>query len=598
MSNTLGQCDMVLAISETTINDQFEQLSEEEVIKPTWNIIMIIDEETGEIEEVKLNQSITEFNQEIEAGKFDYAFTVELNVPSISIIQESTQELELNLTFKSGTMYYTTSRGRKQVDMAKWKYVFDVKIGKIEKRASEMRWVTTLSQLAFNKIVLGSGIPQDQFLMETVFLDFENTNFATYNKKKSKIDSSAIRVAIFQNLLEIYFKKIAESDNPYILGYSIKVIEEVKENALFAPTAVRYSTSYHEEAHRRAFNFLMMTGHKPFPTGQNVGILPHTLISGSDPEEMSGVFTINADLFMKRMLEKIEVEKHFYNTMDSLHKDFNDFGTYPLISNTGKFALNQYRMSCLSIPSRGVVQWKSGCELRVREYEAMNLINFIHFPIFEFFDKKITFSGHSQKYEFEVWKNKGNKKMKSFDVNLPKFSKQSSLSVEDTKPNFISLGVLVFIDSDLKHEWRKVNGVGFKTKGVSSGYLITEIPSGFFFNFKADAGGKISVEIEKNDFKIKEKMANFDVPDFCSDSTMDNTIVRIRIYFAIEAIKQFATLFQEKIEKALKNLCLSKVILPMGKVYTFKNISFNQPTQTTKSEDNYIKLEVKYAPSI
>jgi hypothetical protein len=303
-SEVLAKCDMVLSISENTVNYQFQELCKRGIIHKDWNI-MVLEDDNGHVSKVLMNQSDKDFQAQLDKQLFSYAFKATLASPTISILQNEPKVLTFLVSFSTGTMYYWVGHGPsshlKKVDMKGWTYGFKVQIGSIEKDAKDVKWITPESESSFKKNSNDSGLSQDLFSIESLFLDFENANYTEYDKSKSNIPTDIQEVAIFQNLLSNYFTTLTKTDNPYILGYGMK-LKTIQEHAQFNPSALRYSTSYNDAPSLRAFNFLMMIDGNNFPDGEDVGVLPNSLITTEDMTE-SGVLAIDYDIFEMKILK-------------------------------------------------------------------------------------------------------------------------------------------------------------------------------------------------------------------------------------------------------------------------------------------------------
>jgi len=330
----LAECDMVLGISENTINYQFEQLWKRKKIQREWNILI-------DSNEVLINPDSKTFDDKIDNEQFDVAFKAKIEAPTIKILKNDSKVLNFFITFKSGTMYSWEGNGKnakvKTSSMENWIYAFKVAIGNIEKDANNVSWITDESKEYFFVISKFVGLPVELFSIESIFLDFENSNYSDYSTKDSKIDLSITELAYFQSLLSNAFKHIKNSDNPYILGYGLKLKKyENQEKALFQPTTLRHTTTYDDNPNLSSFNFLMMIDNKKFPDGQAVGVLNKTIIK-SESNEISGALALNNTVVTEKLfLPLIEIMEQTIVDIDKKFKSakFNKNGNNSWVLNS------------------------------------------------------------------------------------------------------------------------------------------------------------------------------------------------------------------------------------------------------------------------
>ncbi|MEW6642824.1 MAG: hypothetical protein AB1586_20120 [Pseudomonadota bacterium] len=327
-TSILGQCDMVLALSQDTINYQFAQLWQRHVIRNDWKVL--VRSQTGS-DTVK-TQEDSDFDAVLSlwlqtqshlaelyaAGKYEefgkalaeaikngwlwnYGWTSNIDAPAITILQSTRTSLLFVIQFSSGFLYSNSdpTKGISSYDLTKSVYAFDVPIGRIEIGKHEI--LTAEAQNQADQVIRETGLTDSDFTIEALFLDFENANIANFDAPASRFPQGA--TTALQVAVQDYFKLIVvKQKNPYILGYAIKVKTITSQKALFQPTAARFSTSYSDRQSARAFNFLLMGGNRGFPPGQNVGILPASLLEHAD-SGVDGVFAIDYGIFEAALIE-------------------------------------------------------------------------------------------------------------------------------------------------------------------------------------------------------------------------------------------------------------------------------------------------------
>lgn len=330
-NQTLANFDMVLGLSEATINYQFSQLQKRNIIHKNWAILagnvlnpkkgdkafFITNEDTKfrakrdrwitlqkQIEEEEDYELISTLKAE--HINFDFGWDAIINAPKINIVDKDTQNLSLEISFKSGSLFYRPDKlsAVNQYDLSKCVYAFNVPIGKLSINKDQM---IMEAKTEMENVIRESGLSDHDFTIESLFLNFENANITTFDKNKSTFPSELtlpLQVAI-QNYFNLM---LAGSNNTYILGYGVsrKNIAP-SEKAMFQPTSLNFSTSYSTRQDKvnpvkgqfSSFNFLMMVNNRVPVYNQNTGVLPASLIElGKDTSSTTdGVFAIQSDRF-------------------------------------------------------------------------------------------------------------------------------------------------------------------------------------------------------------------------------------------------------------------------------------------------------------
>jgi len=552
----LGYCNMVLAISQDTINYQFEELSNQGIIREDWNIVVVEEEEENKTE-VYVNLTENEFNDLIKEEDFDYAFNAIINTPTVEILQETPKEVLFTIPFVSGTMYYWMGHGRKakltSIDMAGWKYAFKVFLARVNKDVKDTNWIEN-SEQSFQETIKNIGLPQELFTIESLFIDFENTNYADYDPQKSHVPVDISELATFQNILSNYLKSLRGEKNPYILGYA-PVIKEIKnqEKALFQPTALRYSTSYNSDPSMSAFNFLMMIDNQGFPDRQDVGILPKSLIKSSS-SEVDGALGIDFNLFYEKYLLPflINIQKSLQNSFKEISgkgKSGNIFfGNYAKVTVEGN--------DTLSFSRKGVSV----------EYSEVKIITktTLQNPDLEREDKQygvdmsfrplVTFSAQNNKFIID-------------------FSLRRNTVYHDFKPDKI---LHPFI---------------FSLEAYKSNYENGGVPDGFIIYLQPESLGGVHITIDRKSGKEKDVFTKDEHQD------LPNEVLRIMTYEDIDILNKVVSVIKDGLisDQVMKSLAegiksFPNVILPLNKVYTYKNIDLD--------EQDAVTFQTSYAPVI
>lgn len=335
-NQTLAHYDMVLGLSQNTINYQFHQLHRGRVIHRDWAVLMgnvnnrrtkgepftLLRTEANESEFndkidqwIDLQEQIAEAYEDEDFGEiglltgqlktanadFDIGWDASIQAPAITILDQDTQKLILSITFKSGRLLYRANSLTEvdEFDLKNCVYAFEVPIGKLQINKDQM---VLKAQEEMDTVIRESGLSDDDFTIESLFLNFENANIISFDPGKSKFPAEA--ALPLQVSVKNYFDQTLKgSNNPYVLGYGVSRRNiSSSEPAMFQPTSLNFSTSYSSyldpdtpvPGEFSAFNFLMMLNNRVPPYDQNTGVLPHSLIeSGKDTSStMDGVFAI------------------------------------------------------------------------------------------------------------------------------------------------------------------------------------------------------------------------------------------------------------------------------------------------------------------
>lgn len=348
-NQTLAHYDMVLALSEQTINYQFHQLHAGRVIHRDWAVLMgnVISPKKNAVPFtllrtegnesvfndkidtwIDLQEQIADAHEEQDYGEigtiiaelkaadadFDLGWDASIQAPAITILDQDTQKLILSITFRSGRLLYRANSLSEvaEFDLKNCVYAFEVPIGKIQINKDQM---VLKAQEEMDTVIRESGLSDDDFTIESLFLNFENANIISFHPGRSKFPKEAslpLQVSV-QNYFDLTLKG---SDNPYVLGYGVSRRKiSSSEKAMFQPTSLNFSTSYSSQLDPEtpvpgefsAFNFLMMLNNRVPPYDQNTGVLPHSLIeSGKDTSStMDGVFAIQNEHF-KAYLDSLD----------------------------------------------------------------------------------------------------------------------------------------------------------------------------------------------------------------------------------------------------------------------------------------------------
>lgn len=271
--NKLNGLHMVVAVTQDSVNYQFSLLHEQDIIRKKLDIVL-----TDDI--IALHADL---------GSATVIFGLKDDPRSVLFI----------LTIPKGIFTYWKGFGpdakKTIVDFANWSYAFHVSLD--------------MQELSKEKLAAGKAVPKvvkdhldtfgnANFTIQQLFMDFQNANLADWDVDHSsmvfpdgaKIDDS--QLAQFQKLLGNHFKSLKDTDNPFILGYTINARATGAPSAL-DPTSSTFSTVKDpSRPGNSTLNFLLMTGNQALPA--NPGLFEHNWVI---PADVDGVMVIAHTLF-------------------------------------------------------------------------------------------------------------------------------------------------------------------------------------------------------------------------------------------------------------------------------------------------------------
>ncbi len=332
----LGQCDMVLSVSQNTINYQFSQLWKRGKIRQTWKVLVwapsggpsvVRTQEDADFDATLQTWQTVQANiaalfargdyeafgkalaAAIAAGQlWSYGWTGSVAAPAITILSGDTRHMLFAVSFQSGTLLSCPdpTQNISTWGLAGAVYSFRVPIGRLQINSTQ-EILTPEGQNQANQVIRDSGLTESDFSIEALFLDFENADISNFDTPTSRFPAGA--TTAIQNTVVDYFKLVvAGESNPFVLGYALKVKQITSREALFHPNSVRFSTSYSTQAGCSAVNFLMMSGGNDYPEGQNVGVLPRSLLEDAGLGSTGdGVFAIDWALFNTLLIDPFTI---------------------------------------------------------------------------------------------------------------------------------------------------------------------------------------------------------------------------------------------------------------------------------------------------
>jgi len=360
-NRSLGNYDMVLGLSESKINHQFTSLYTHGKIKKEWNFLTSsendkfkrvvqgeaekywettkkykkdLSETNKSIEEVdikissaikkkeyeklaKLDKEKDEYNAKVDEIQnlikkeihYNIQFMTNIKAPQIQILKDKPKSLLFIIRFEkdSKITYKNAEDGiiHNYILDKGTQYAFTVSIGNLKLNTNDIE--NNINHKTLKETLKKNEIHDNDFTIESLFLDFENSNILVYDKENTIFSKTGGEQSLILALNK-YFDQIKNTDNPYVLGYAIsKDIVKEGEKAMLYPTGVAYSTSFSNGKRESSFNFLMLLNNHKFPTEGDAGILPSSLLTYAEDKTatVNGVFGVNRDMFEENYVQKL-----------------------------------------------------------------------------------------------------------------------------------------------------------------------------------------------------------------------------------------------------------------------------------------------------
>jgi len=336
-TQTLGGFDMVLGLSERMINEWFDLLFFTQAIPNHWTRLIsnqprtlpdyiakgisASDEDFKSIIE-RWHHSRPQNSSSIISGfnplhwwesrdndlDFGFGWDVTLGTPKVFILDRDSDNLILQITFKSGTLYHRPDNQRpvQEYSLDNAVFAFQVATDKIEIVRTDL---PTEARAAFVDMVDKSSFREQDFRIEALFLHLGSASASVVENSISDFPRSM--TTVLRQGVQAYFNSLVNNkETPYIMGYGVTLKQEQSnKSALFHPTAVGMSASFGpdpatqnaERGSLSACNYLMMVNHQAPPSGNHAGRLPLALpeLQVDQSDWGAGVFAISSDSFQK-----------------------------------------------------------------------------------------------------------------------------------------------------------------------------------------------------------------------------------------------------------------------------------------------------------
>ncbi|KAA5547819.1 hypothetical protein [Adhaeribacter rhizoryzae] len=257
--------DMVYTITQDAINKQLASLSGQTI--PTH--ITIGDSETN-----------------------GASISGTIGSPSLGFNTGEVHLASLHIPFTNGTFNYYTGHGPSQTvktfNVAGWVIAFNIKLN-IAQLAHEY---TTASKVIPEEVLNTlSKFDSNMFNIYSIFMEFENSDLATYDAKSSFPGADDITKKAFGDLIRVWLLNHKGTDNPFIIGYPIVKNESSYLQEVFEPCGANFSTTPNTSGQEglSTLNILMVTGDRdmqsdPALSRADAGLFNRSLVTSADAD--------------------------------------------------------------------------------------------------------------------------------------------------------------------------------------------------------------------------------------------------------------------------------------------------------------------------
>jgi hypothetical protein len=210
--------DMVVCMTEKTINDQLTHLTRMGVIKPELILVQTVQNRDYVYEVLDSADKIPRDSD----GNPTVACIDGHITPQVEIAESGTN-ITFVLSFRSGTAYFWQGNGPLAelvpYDMTGWKYGISITLDLKAVEKDDIAGNKAVPQLVKDQLY---HFMSNMFSVNSLFMDFESTDLMRFDPAHTDT-SSAGDVGLEQLVLfmNFYLQDLQRKGNPYILGYSL-----------------------------------------------------------------------------------------------------------------------------------------------------------------------------------------------------------------------------------------------------------------------------------------------------------------------------------------------------------------------------------------
>ncbi|KAJ6113507.1 hypothetical protein N7523_006824 [Penicillium sp. IBT 18751x] len=257
--------DMVVAVTQKSINDQLNHLANPDIgtIKTTLVIEMGADPNNEEQWLPVVHEDWTSVPRDTNGLPVNPSMNAVYH-PTIEIDKSGTV-VNLVLSFKSGELYtrsLRTGNMQKGVDMTKWVFgiAVDLDFAGIERDKGKAAPAEVIAQL--------NNFLDNQFSVSQLFVNFESTNLLRFDPSVTSVGNSGPQaMEMFTYFMSSYLGAIQANSNanPYILGYAVTQTPQTLNPAdaqisdSMKPVGCTFTLYKDDDPNKSTVNFILNT---------------------------------------------------------------------------------------------------------------------------------------------------------------------------------------------------------------------------------------------------------------------------------------------------------------------------------------------------
>lgn len=309
--------DMVVALSQKTINDQLVHLKSMGAIRDKLIIWRELVNKDFVYHVVDNQDQIPGL-----AGGGDKP-TAECIIGELTpriLIAENGTAVTFILGFTGGQAYFAESMKLVEYDMSGWSYAINVDLNLAELAAKDIKDHVGIPQHVKDQL---SGFSQQFFTVQSLFMDLETTQLTNTDPTHTKAGSSGDQgLQTFMFFLWNYLSKLNPQKNPYILGYSLNTSDKTqfKPDQRVPPSVEPVGTTFSvtknpQSADLSTINFLLVTKDGSGPIKNNV-TYSDVWLTAADKVDGKAIFS------HKRLAEPLLMKPFFDGFKSQIYNSF------------------------------------------------------------------------------------------------------------------------------------------------------------------------------------------------------------------------------------------------------------------------------------
>lgn len=287
--------DMVVSMTEDTINKELENLVGQDIIRSQLIISRVVKNKKYIYEVHKKKSEIPEKS----------VFIITDLMPRVSI-QDSGKYITLELHLKLGTARFFSMEELTEFPIKDWVYSLNVNMGLKDVKKSE----TNILQPADVKKRI-KEFTDDKFSVNALMMDFQDVENSDFIPNKTTVgDAGDEALKELKDFMNFYLKYLRETGNPFVLGYAVEQRKESnasKEHLLppsLTPEKVTYSMYKDSDPNKSTLNFLLITKDNADRELKKTDNFPQNWISKDEAAHAKMIIS-RANLLEKMILEPL-----------------------------------------------------------------------------------------------------------------------------------------------------------------------------------------------------------------------------------------------------------------------------------------------------